>query len=86
MFFSLFIFSEIRKRSKAESSKYQDDFDVYVQALISQSLDSNFLEEVYADKGNKLDPLFLKIWFDFINLANWLRSWDYDLGPIFFSS
>lgn len=50
-YFFLFVSSDIKKRSKAESSKFQDDFDVYAQALISQSLDVNFLEEVYADKG-----------------------------------
>jgi hypothetical protein len=55
--FNIFHSSEIRMRSKADSSKYQEDFDVYVQALISQSLDTNFLEEVYADKGNEQDHL-----------------------------
>ncbi len=65
---NLFHSSEIRMRSKADSSKYQDDFEVYVQALISQSLDTNFLEEVYADKGNELDHIYVNI-----NIV--LQSW-----------
>ena len=44
-------FSEIRKRSYAETAQFQENFEVYIQALISQCLDSNFLDEVFSDQG-----------------------------------
>ncbi len=40
-----------RKKSLAETSKYQENFDVYAQALISQCLDPDFLVEVLGDQG-----------------------------------
>ena len=51
--FSIF-FSEIRKRSYAETAQFQENFEVYIQALISQCLDSNFLDEVFSDQGTYL--------------------------------
>ena len=47
----LFFYSEIRKRSYAETAQFQENFEVYIQALISQCLDANFLDEVFSDQG-----------------------------------
>ena len=49
----LFFYSEIRKRSYAETAQFQENFEVYIQALISQCLDANFLDEVFSDQGKK---------------------------------
>ena len=49
----IFIYSEIRKRSYAETAQFQENFEVYIQALISQCLDANFLDEVFSDQGKK---------------------------------
>ena len=46
-------FREIRKRSYAETTQFQENFEVYIQALISQCLDANFLDEVFNDQGKK---------------------------------
>ena len=47
------IFSELRVRSRAETQQFQENFEVYIQALISQCLDSNFLDEVFNDQGKE---------------------------------
>ena len=46
-----FLFTCRRLKSYEESNKYQESFDVYVQALISQCLDPEFLVEVIRDQG-----------------------------------
>ena len=68
-FFSIGINPEIRKRSYGETSQFQENFEVYIQALISQCLDANFLDEVFNDAGKWL-LLFLYyiaevIWLEF---------------------
>ena len=42
---------EIRKRSYDETGSFKENFEVYLQALISQCLDPNFLSGVIDDKG-----------------------------------
>ena len=60
----IFIYSEIRKRSYAETAQFQENFEVYIQALISQCLDANFLDEVFSDQGKKIQSEKLVIWED----------------------
>ena len=82
--FSIF-FSEIRKRSYAETAQFQENFEVYIQALISQCLDSNFLDEVFSDQGTylfekkKLGMIFQNINFFYFSQMNILylilRKW-----------
>ena len=49
----VFYLRTLRKRSLAETSQFQEPFEVYIQALISQCLDSNFLQEVFQDQGKR---------------------------------
>ena len=68
IFFSTGINPEIRKRSYGETSQFQENFEVYIQALISQCLDANFLDEVFNDAGKWLLAFLLHSWSHLVRI------------------
>ena len=49
---SFWLSREICTRSRTETAQFQENFEVYMQTLISQCLDPNFLNEIFTEQGN----------------------------------
>uniref|UniRef100_A0A023EYL3 DUF4211 domain-containing protein n=1 Tax=Triatoma infestans TaxID=30076 RepID=A0A023EYL3_TRIIF len=72
---------DIIDRTIKDSMKYQDNFDIFIQTLISHSLDSNFLKAIVQEKDDYflnnvkvIDDYIDKLKSDLIPLLKWTEQ------------
>ena len=68
---SILFLREIQLKSRGETGQFQENFEVYMQTLISQCLDANFLNEIFSEAG-----IFF-ISYDFVLELRYLRIQGY---------